>query len=62
VSDHASGLLDTSTVILLPRLDPATLRDRPLISTVTLPELSVGPLVAIDEAERAARLAHLQQA
>jgi tRNA(fMet)-specific endonuclease VapC len=62
VSDHASGLLDTSTVILLPRLDPGTLPDRPLISTVTLPELSVGPLVAIDEAERAARLAHLQQA
>jgi predicted nucleic acid-binding protein len=57
------GLLDTNTVILLPRLtDPAALPERPLISTITLAELSVGPLVATDEAERAARLAHLQQA
>jgi predicted nucleic acid-binding protein len=55
------GLLDTNTVILLPRLtDPAALPERPLISTITLAELSVGPL-ATDEAERAARLAHLQQ-
>ena len=29
---------------------------------ITLAELSVGPLVATTEAERAARLAHLQQA
>jgi predicted nucleic acid-binding protein len=29
---------------------------------VTLAELSVGPLVAFDQAERAARQAHLQQA
>jgi tRNA(fMet)-specific endonuclease VapC len=62
VSEHASGLLDTSTVILLPRLDAAALPDRPLISTITLAELSVGPLVVSDEGERAARLAHLQQA
>jgi predicted nucleic acid-binding protein len=58
-----SGLLDTSTLILLPRIaDPSILPDRPLISTITLAELSVGPLVADDDAERAARLAHLQQA
>ena len=58
-----SGLLDTSTVILLARIaDPATLPGRPLISAITLAELSVGPLVARDDAERAARLAHLQQA
>ena len=57
------GLLDTSTLILLPRLgDPAGLPEHPLISAITLAELSVGPLVAVDEAERAARLAHLQQA
>jgi predicted nucleic acid-binding protein len=62
VAEHPTGLLDTSTVILLPRLDVATLPDEPLISTVTLAELSVGPLVVTDEAERAARLAHLQQA
>jgi predicted nucleic acid-binding protein len=63
VSRHPSGLLDTNTVILLPRLaDPALLPERPVISAITLAELSVGPLVASDPAERAARLAHLQQA
>jgi tRNA(fMet)-specific endonuclease VapC len=63
VSGPRTGLLDTSTVILLPRLrDPALLPDRPLISTITLAELSVGPLIATDDAERAARLAHVQQA
>ncbi len=57
------GLLDTNAVILLSRLrDPSVLPDEPLISAVTLAELSVGPLVATNEVERAARLAHLQQA
>ena len=57
------GLLDTSTVILLARIrDPASLPDEPAISTVTLAELSVGPLVATTEQERARRQAHLQQA
>jgi len=57
------GILDTSTVIFLPRLtDVGTLPTEPLITTVTLAELSVGPLVTNDEQERAARQAHLQQA
>jgi tRNA(fMet)-specific endonuclease VapC len=57
------GILDTSTVILLPRLvDGSVLPNEPLITTVTLGELSVGPLVARSEQERAARQAHLQQA
>lgn len=57
------GLLDTSTLILLPLLREATaLPVEPLISTITLAELSVGPLVARTEPERAARQAHLQQA
>lgn len=60
---NSTGLLDTSTVILLPRLrDPRELPEAPLISAITLAELSVGPLVATTDAERAARLAHLQQA
>lgn len=60
---HARGLLDTSTVILLPRLDdPRVLPHEPLISAVTLAELTVGPLVASTPDERAARQAHLQQA
>ena len=60
---HTRGVLDTSTVILLSRLsDPALLPAEPLITAVTLAELSVGPLVARTEQERAARQAHLQQA
>jgi hypothetical protein len=63
VSEGTAGLLDTSTLILLSRLrDPSALPERPLISTITLAELSVGPLVARTDPERAARLAHLQQA
>ena len=57
------GILDTSTVILLPRLANASaLPLEPLITAVTLAELSVGPLVTDDERERSARQAHLQQA
>lgn len=62
-SRHPCGVLDTSTVILLSRIrDATTLPDEPVITAVTLAELSVGPLVARDERERAARQAHLQQA
>ena len=60
---HVQGILDTSTVILLGRLDdPAVLPDEPLITAITLAELTVGPLVATSDHERAARQAHLQQA
>jgi hypothetical protein len=34
----------------------------PLVTAITLAELSAGPLVARDERERAARQAHLQEA
>ena len=62
-SRQAVGLLDTSTVILLARLtDPNVLPDEPVISAITLAELSVGPLVASTDSERANRQAHLQQA
>jgi len=57
------GLLDTSTVIALPRLrSERGLPEEPTISTITLAELSVGPLVASTDGERAARQAVLQQA
>jgi predicted nucleic acid-binding protein len=60
---HPRGVLDTSAVINLPRIvDPDALPSEPLITTVTLAELSVGPLVARDARERAARQALLQQA
>ena len=60
---HPSGLLDTSTVILLQRfVDPGLLPEVPRISAITLAELSVGPLVATTEIERARRMAVVQQA
>ncbi len=62
-TDPARGVLDTSTIILLPRIrDASALPEEPVITAVTLAELSVGPLVAREERERAARQAHLQQA
>ncbi len=57
------GLLDTNVVLALPKIrDPAALPDRSYISTITLAELSVGPLVTDDPVVRAARQAHVQQA
>jgi tRNA(fMet)-specific endonuclease VapC len=59
----ARGMLDTSTVILLGRIDnAASLPDEAVISAITLAELSVGPHVARNAKERAARQAHVQQA
>jgi hypothetical protein len=56
------GILDTSVLIELAILDPAQLPGMALITAITLAELSVGPLVARTDQERAARQAHLQQA
>jgi tRNA(fMet)-specific endonuclease VapC len=59
----ARGILDTSTLILLGRIEASdTLPSEPLITAITLAELSVGPLVATSDDDRAARQAHLQQA
>lgn len=57
-----NGLLDTSVVIALGSTAVEDLPPRPLISTVTLAELSLGPLVARDAATLAARQATLQLA
>lgn len=60
---HGRGVLDTSTVIMLSRIaDADALPAEPLITAVTLAELSVGPLVAKTDEERAGRQAHVQQA
>ena len=60
---HERGVLDTSTLILLTRIqDEGLLPLEPLITTVTLAELSVGPLLAKTDEERAARQSHVQQA
>lgn len=55
-----AGLLDTSVVIQLRSIPDELLPATPLISAVTLAELTVGPLVAADDATRAARQAHVQ--
>lgn len=64
MSEHEQqGILDTSVVIMLPELqDASSLPANPTITAITLAELSVGPLVASNDNERAARQAHLQQA
>ena len=59
----ARGILDTSAVVAMHGItDPSALPAEPLITAITLAELSAGPLVARDERERAARQAHLQEA
>lgn len=60
---HARGILDTSAVLAAQRMPAAVvLPDELLITTVTLAELSVGPLVAASDRERALRQTQLQQA
>lgn len=60
---HQSGVLDTNTVIGLPRIvDVDALPAEPTITTITLAELAVGPLATSDEIERSRRQAQLQQA
>jgi tRNA(fMet)-specific endonuclease VapC len=61
MSADLTGVLDTSTLVIIDRLDPELLPDEPVITAVTLAELSVGPLVATSDAERVARQARLQE-
>lgn len=56
------GLLDTSVVIDLERLDPAELPLESAISAITLAELAAGPHATADAAERARRQDRLQRA
>ena len=59
---HEQGLLDTSVVVSLGGMtDAQQLPERCFVSAITLAELSVGPLVARTDAERAARQSVLQQ-
>ena len=56
-----TGVLDTSTVILLHRLSTADIPDYPEITAISLAELSVGPLATDDPTERAIRQLLLQE-
>jgi len=56
------GLLDTSVIIDLERLDPADLPIESAISAITMAELSAGPHATQDPDERARRQDRLQRA
>lgn len=61
MTTHSVGVLDTNIIVLLGRLHVEDLPAEPVITAVTLAELSVGPLVTDDPVERAARQARLQE-
>jgi len=58
---HRRGLIDTSVVIDLERVDPTALPFEIAISAVTLAELAAGPHATTDAAERARRQDRLQR-
>jgi predicted nucleic acid-binding protein len=57
----ARGLLDTSVIVDLDRLDASQLPEEVAISTVTLAELSAGPSATTNVSERARRQDRLQR-
>ncbi len=59
---RARGILDTSVVIELERIDPLDLPIELAVSAVTLAELAAGPHATSDPAERASRQDRLQRA
>ena len=61
-ADRGRGIVDTSVVIDLERVDPVSLPQELAISVVTLAELAAGPHATADPAERARRQDRLQRA
>ena len=59
---HPRGLIDTSVVIDLERIDPAGLPVEVAVSAVTMAELAAGPHATKDVTERARRQERLQRA
>jgi predicted nucleic acid-binding protein len=58
---HRRGLVDTSLLIDLEQVDPASLPSELAVSAVTLAELAAGPHATADAAERARRQDMLQR-
>ncbi len=58
---HPRGVVDTSIVIDLERIDPNDLPAELAVSAVTLAELAAGPHATADPAERARRQDRLQR-
>ncbi len=59
---HARGIIDTSVLIDLERVDPIDLPAELAVSAITLAELAAGPHATHDQAERARRQDRLQRA
>lgn len=59
-SGGAVGLVDTSVVIGLERIDPQTLPEQLAIAAITMAELAAGPHATADPIERARRQQRLQ--
>jgi predicted nucleic acid-binding protein len=59
---HTRGIIDTSVVIDLERIDPSDLPAGVGVSAVTFAELAAGPHATDDPAERARRQDRLQRA
>ena len=59
---HRRGLLDTSVVIDLEKLDPARFPAEVAISALTMAELAAGPHATADPEERGRRQDRLQRA
>lgn len=59
---HARGLIDTSVVIDLDRIEPDALPVELAVSALTMAELAAGPHATDDPAERARRQDRLQRA
>lgn len=62
MAETGRGLLDTSVVIDLDRIDPARLPEESAIAAITLAELAAGPHATADQEERARRQDRLQWA
>ncbi len=60
-SRRPRGIIDTSVVIDLDRLDPGALPTQLAVSAVTLAELAAGPHATSEPAERARRQDRLQR-
>ena len=58
---HPRGLIDTSVVIDLERIDPDTLPQELAVSAMTMAELAAGPHATTDPSERARRQDRLQR-
>lgn len=58
----ARGLIDTSVVIDLDDVDPATLSSEIAVSAISMAELAAGPHATSDPGERARRQDRLQRA